>query len=366
MLLDRDQLEEVLARRRAWGADKLDEVWEGVPHLGQQVGRHPGLQQRLALLLGGAAEERGLVAVLGAYEPCPPGSPSGASGVRVPGDSAGTAPLAVEIVDADDCEERLSMLAADRIDEVVLVDLGARTVRWLALADGEYRPTAASRLIDVRPAALAESITWPSDPTGRHRQLRASTSPVLLLVRIPPVKAFVSAFVDAAYPAPGMALAKREHHEVRPFLVRPRREDETERALRRRRIRDRHVQLELARQPGPVRARLDAAQHITDRDAEPLQAGTLAFGSDPPGRASLQALDLIAPDTRTDPHGHTDLAAAPCSQGHPSPSAGTSPKYCSNSSLVRGRPPNSAKTSSALLVIAGSSVTPPSLSETTS
>ena len=47
VLLDRDQLEEVLARRRAWGADKLDEVWEGVPHLGQQVGRHPGLQQRL-------------------------------------------------------------------------------------------------------------------------------------------------------------------------------------------------------------------------------------------------------------------------------------------------------------------------------
>ena len=56
VLLDRDQLDEVLARRRAWGADKLDEVWEGVPHLGQQVGRHASLQQQLALLLGGAAE----------------------------------------------------------------------------------------------------------------------------------------------------------------------------------------------------------------------------------------------------------------------------------------------------------------------
>jgi len=126
VLLDRDQLDEVLARRRAWGADKLDEVWEGVPHLGQQVGRHASLQRQLALLLRGAAEERGLVAVLGAYEPCPPDSPFG-SGERVRGDSAGTAALAVEIIDADDGEERLAALAADRINEVVLVDLGAHT-----------------------------------------------------------------------------------------------------------------------------------------------------------------------------------------------------------------------------------------------
>jgi hypothetical protein len=164
VLLDRDQLEEVLARRRAWGADKLDEIWEGVPHLGQQVGRHSSLQQQLALLLGGAAEERGLVAVLGAYEPCPPSSPFVESGSRVRGDGAGTAALAVEIIDADHGEKRLAALAADRITEVVLIDLGARTVRWLALADGEYRPTDTSRVIDLRPDAFAESIHWPSDP----------------------------------------------------------------------------------------------------------------------------------------------------------------------------------------------------------
>jgi len=166
VLLERDQLDEVLARRRAWGADKLDEVWEGVPHLGQQVGRHPSLQQQLALLLGEEAEERGLVAVLGAYEPRPPGSPFDGSGERVRGDSAGTAALAVEIIDADHGEERLAALAADRIDEVVLIDLGARTVRWLALADGEYRPTDTSRVIDLRPAAFAESVNWPSGPDG--------------------------------------------------------------------------------------------------------------------------------------------------------------------------------------------------------
>ena len=164
VLLDRDQLDAVLARRRAWGADKLDEVWEGVPHVGQQVGHPASLQQQLALLLSGAAEERGLVPVLGAYEPSPPGSPFGENGERVRGDSAGTAALAVEIIDTDHAEEQLSALAADRVNEVVLVDLGARTVRWLALADGEYRPTDASRVIDLRPATLAESIHWPSDP----------------------------------------------------------------------------------------------------------------------------------------------------------------------------------------------------------
>lgn len=166
VLLERDQLDAVLARRRAWGADKLDEVWEGVPHLGQQVGRHASLQQQLALLLGGAAEEHGLVAVAGAYEPRPPGSPSVESGSRVRGDGAGTAALAVEIIDADHGEERLAALATDRITEVVLIDLGARTVRWLALAGGEYRPTDASRVIDLGPAELAESFDWPSDPDG--------------------------------------------------------------------------------------------------------------------------------------------------------------------------------------------------------
>jgi hypothetical protein len=112
---------------------------------------------------GGAAEERGLVAVLGAYEPCPLGSPFGESGERVHGDSAGTAALAVEIIEADHDEERLSALAADRVNEVVLVDLAAHTVRWLALTDGEYRPTDASRVIGLRPAALAQAIDRPTD-----------------------------------------------------------------------------------------------------------------------------------------------------------------------------------------------------------
>jgi hypothetical protein len=58
-----------------------------------------------------------------------------------------------------------SRSAADRIDEVVLIGLGANRVRWLALTDGDYRPTDASRVIDLAADAFAESINWPGDPS---------------------------------------------------------------------------------------------------------------------------------------------------------------------------------------------------------
>jgi hypothetical protein len=74
--------------------------------------------------------------------------------------------LAVEVIDADHGEERLAALAADRINEVVLVDVAARNARWLALADGQYRSSDASRVIDLRPAELADSVDWPRDPDG--------------------------------------------------------------------------------------------------------------------------------------------------------------------------------------------------------
>jgi len=168
VLLADDHFDELQARRHVWGADKLDEVWTGIPHL-SQVDRHSRLQQAIALLLHRAARERGLVAVLGAYEPSKPdphGSPSDAPRLR--GDQASTAALAVEIVTCgDDVAERLRSLAADRVGEVVVVDPDRRTVDWLALADNEYQPIEMSRLIDHGPKRLAEMIEW-SAP-GRER-----------------------------------------------------------------------------------------------------------------------------------------------------------------------------------------------------
>ena len=164
MLLTDDHFDEVQARRRAWGADKLDEVWTGIPHL-RPVGEHSNLQHSIAVRMRPAAAQRGLVAVLGAYEPRDVDEHGGAdaASARVRGDQASTAALAVEIVTReDDVRQRLAALAADRIGEVVVVDLARHSVEWFALIGGTYEATEISRVIDLGPATLAEMIHWPA------------------------------------------------------------------------------------------------------------------------------------------------------------------------------------------------------------
>jgi hypothetical protein len=154
---------ELQARRREWGADKLDEVWTGIHHL-RPVGPDSELQQAIALCLRPVASERGLVPVLGAYDPRDPadGRLADVGEVRLRGDQAASAVLAVEIVNAaEDVQRCLSALAADRVDELVIVDPESRNVSWFALVDGDYEPTDRSQLIDCTAGGLAEAIEWP-------------------------------------------------------------------------------------------------------------------------------------------------------------------------------------------------------------
>ena len=57
--------------------------------------------------------------------------------------------------------ERRRQAGVDRLDEVLLVDPAERSITWLALAGGEYRPVERSRLIDLGPIELADRIDWP-------------------------------------------------------------------------------------------------------------------------------------------------------------------------------------------------------------
>ena len=310
VLLDCDQLEEVLARRRAWGSDKLDEVREGVPHLGQQVGRPASLQQQLALLLGGAADERRLVAVLGAYEPCPPSSGFVESGSHVRGDGAGTAALAVEIIDADHGEERLAALATDRITEVVLIDLGAHNVRWLALADGEYRPTDASRVIDLGPAKLAQRSIGRATPTARHRQVRARRPPCSLVVRVSPMEPLVGPFVHAARSGLRVPLAKGEEVQNQPAVPASRTEHEAEWALRWRTLTKRDIRLDETTEPGSICSLVVAPFKQAAADALGLECPALPFGRDPSGGPRVKTFDLLPPDARINQHRNAPSAAA--------------------------------------------------------
>jgi len=162
-LLADDHFAEVLARRREWGADKLDEVWTAIHHL-RPVGPDSELQQAIALCLRPLATERGLVPVLGAYDPRDPatGGQADVGDARLRGDQAACAVLAVEIVTAAEAvQRRLPALAADRVDELVIVNPESRTVGWFVLVDGDYEPADSSQLIDCTAGGLAAAIEWP-------------------------------------------------------------------------------------------------------------------------------------------------------------------------------------------------------------
>lgn len=73
-----------------------------------------------------------------------------------------TAPLVVEIVSpADESRDKLPFYAAHAVAEVLIVDSVKRSVEWLGLRDGEYRPLRRSALIELGPKELAERIDWP-------------------------------------------------------------------------------------------------------------------------------------------------------------------------------------------------------------
>lgn len=161
------EMEALLERRRRSGLDRLDEVWAGVLHMVPAPDyTHGRIESQLHRLLGPAAQAAGLEMVgqgnLG----------ESAHDFRVP-DSAlhrpgagglwhATAALVIEIVSpGDESWQKLPFYASHRVDEVLIVDPGARAVHWLALADGEYKPVERSALIDLGPGQLAEQIDWP-------------------------------------------------------------------------------------------------------------------------------------------------------------------------------------------------------------
>ena len=167
------EFEKLLERRRKWGADTRDEVWEGVLHMNPAPHRrHAKIQARLLELLGPPARARGLTPLgefnLGELENYR--VPDG--GLHRPGPDElynATAALVIEIVSPnDETSDKLPFYAAHQVDELLIVDPETRTVNWLSLNQGEYRPTEQSRLISVSPAELVEQIDWPTiEPQDR-------------------------------------------------------------------------------------------------------------------------------------------------------------------------------------------------------
>jgi Uma2 family endonuclease len=161
-------MDHLLERRRRSGLDRLDEVWEGVLHMvPAPTHEHGDLESQLHTILRPLAHQAGLTMVgqsnlgEGEHDFRVPDSAlhrPGASGAWHP-----TAPLVVEIASpGDETWEKLPFYAAHGVDEVLILDPRERSVSWLGLAGGEYRPIERSGLIDLGAQGLAEQLDWPS------------------------------------------------------------------------------------------------------------------------------------------------------------------------------------------------------------
>jgi Uma2 family endonuclease len=160
------ELEALIELRRKAGADRHDEVWEGVLHMapGPTHG-HGRLQWQLAVVLGPLATAAGLDATgevnIGTGQRdyrVPDGAlhRPGAGGLWHP-----TAALVIEILSPDDeTLDKLPFYAAHAVDEIVIVDPAKREVTWLALCKGEYHAARRSGLIELGAAELAERLDW--------------------------------------------------------------------------------------------------------------------------------------------------------------------------------------------------------------
>jgi Uma2 family endonuclease len=162
------ELTEVIARRRELGQDRLDEIWEGVYRVtpGPSVA-HALVDDQLTRLLHPYAVAAGLVGC-GNFNLGEPND------YRVPDHGyhrslspqlyVPTAAVVVEILSpGDHTWDKLGFYAAHGVDEVLVADPDARTIRfWVRQASGlGYDEVGASALLRVTAPDLTAQITWP-------------------------------------------------------------------------------------------------------------------------------------------------------------------------------------------------------------
>jgi Uma2 family endonuclease len=157
------EVQKMLEHRRRHGLDRHDEVWRGVLHVvPAPTGEHSSVSAQVKRLLAPPASAAGLHLTddfnLGDFR-----VPDGGLHREPPrGTWFPTAALALEVLSpGDETWEKLPFHAAHEVDEVLIVDLDERKVRWLALSGARYEPIERSGLIDLDPARLTQQIDWP-------------------------------------------------------------------------------------------------------------------------------------------------------------------------------------------------------------
>lgn len=160
------EVEDLLARRRALGQDLFDEVWEGEYHMAPAPHRRHGhVDEQLPGLLGGRAKAMGLVG----SGPCNVGSPDD---YRVPDRTYfadpvpqafnPTAEIVVEIVSpSDESLMKFDFYFGIGVEEVLVIDPEQRSVEWFVRSAGGFVPASESARLGLSADELVTSIDWP-------------------------------------------------------------------------------------------------------------------------------------------------------------------------------------------------------------
>ncbi len=160
------ELEALIEKRRRLGLDGHDEVWDGVyvmaPHAHSD---HGIVEEELRLALGPRAKRAGLIpgSSFNVGEPDDFRVPDGGYHRTRPGTLyVPTAAMVLEVLSPDDeTFAKFDFYARRGVEEVLVADPDARTVRCWQLSGADYVEQPRSALLDVDMSTLEAEISWP-------------------------------------------------------------------------------------------------------------------------------------------------------------------------------------------------------------
>lgn len=166
VLGEHKEVAEFIERRRSLGLDGYDEVWDGVYVMAPFAhSNHGVLKGELLFRLEPRARRAGLRFgdSFNLGEPDNFRVPDVGYHRGVPGTLyVPTAALVLEVLSPDDeTFTKFDFYAAHGVDELMVADPDARTVRSWHLVDGGYVEQPRSALLDVEMSSLMAEVDWP-------------------------------------------------------------------------------------------------------------------------------------------------------------------------------------------------------------